>query len=247
MSHRRGARRTDVHVTHGPRRHPGTDLPDPPLGVPFLCSLAGFDRLVRQPTCRVHVDRAEQFATPRDVGFTDRRQLRGVREDTPWHVDTHTMAGEFRAPVLRPSAGHWCHRGPDDTRSVWLATTTSPRSHRVPNSSTDRDPNSKRVKKRGKNEYSGDPSVRASAPSPIGSGLNDGSDLIPPEEFPFGTTVSSIRSAAARSRAARGSVRGRDPGRLLRQGDAASQQHFEDLFFSTGVLPHGSVKEYFTR
>ena len=30
--------------------------------------------------------------------------------------------------------------------------------------------------------------------------------------------------------------RTRDPG----------QQHFDDLFFSTGVLPHGSVKEYYS-
>ena len=70
--------------------------------------------------------------------------------------------------------------------------------------------------------------------------------IIPPEEFPLGVSAATIRNAAAQQAPLRGTVRVIVV--LVDFSDkqmTASKQHFQDLFFSTGVLPHGSVKEYF--
>ena len=78
-------------------------------------------------------------------------------------------------------------------------------------------------------------------------GFDDGV-ILPPEEFPFGTSLAIVRSAAMDRAPLRGSVRvivilcG-----FSDHAMAATASHFQDLFFSTGVLPHGSVKEYYTR
>jgi immune inhibitor A len=76
-------------------------------------------------------------------------------------------------------------------------------------------------------------------------GFDDGV-IIPPAEFPLGTTVSSIRSAAADRAPLRGAVRVVVV--LVDFSDkpmAESTAYFNDLFFSTGVKPNGSVKEYY--
>jgi immune inhibitor A len=82
---------------------------------------------------------------------------------------------------------------------------------------------------------------------PTAVGMNDGL-IIPPSYFPVGTPADVIRSTAADRAPLRGTVR------VIvvlvdfsdRQFDTAhSQQHFRDLFFSTGVIPTGSVKEYY--
>lgn len=76
-------------------------------------------------------------------------------------------------------------------------------------------------------------------------GLNDGM-IIPPEEFPLGTPLSAIRNIAAERAPLRGVVRvvvvlvdfqGQNFGQ--------TKQHFEELFFSTGVIPTKSVREYY--
>ena len=77
-------------------------------------------------------------------------------------------------------------------------------------------------------------------------GFDDGV-IIPPEQFRLGTPLSAIRSAAAERAPLRGTVRVIVV--LVQFSDHAmvqTAQHFNDLFFSTGVLPHGSVKEYYT-
>jgi immune inhibitor A len=77
-------------------------------------------------------------------------------------------------------------------------------------------------------------------------GYNDGV-IIPPENFPLGTSLELIRNAAADRAPLRGSVRiivvlVDFSDRPMKQ----SKNHFSDLFFSTGKLPHGSVREYYT-
>jgi len=86
--------------------------------------------------------------------------------------------------------------------------------------------------------------VRITLPSR--PGLNDGL-IIPGSYFPLGTSIDRVRSAAADRAPLHGTLR------VVivlvdfsDQNMAQTQQHFQDLFFSTGVLPHGSVKEYFT-
>lgn len=77
-------------------------------------------------------------------------------------------------------------------------------------------------------------------------GFDDGY-IIPATEYPLGTPLAAIRSAAADRAPLRGNVRVAVI--VVDFSDkhvAATTSHFEDLFFSTGVLPHGSVKEYFT-
>jgi immune inhibitor A len=76
-------------------------------------------------------------------------------------------------------------------------------------------------------------------------GMNDGL-IFPGDTFPEDTPARVVRSAAATRAPLRGTVR------VLvvlvdfaDQPMAQSRQHFEELFFSTGVLPNGSVKEYF--
>lgn len=83
------------------------------------------------------------------------------------------------------------------------------------------------------------------APKPRALGLDDGV-VIPPEEFPAGTPASTIRMAAADRAPLRGTVRVVVV--LVEFSDkamTATANHFQDLFFSTGVLPHGSVKEFY--
>jgi len=76
-------------------------------------------------------------------------------------------------------------------------------------------------------------------------GFDDGV-IIPPDQYPVGTPYSSIRAAAAERAPLRGTVRVIVV--LVQFSDKNMGQtasHFKDLFFSTGVLPHGSVKEYY--
>ncbi|MGK5170746.1 M6 family metalloprotease domain-containing protein [Geodermatophilus sp. CPCC 205761] len=76
-------------------------------------------------------------------------------------------------------------------------------------------------------------------------GFDDGT-IIPADEFPLGTPYSAISGAAAERAPLRGKVRV-----VVVLVDFADHpmnetpQHFNDLFFSTGVLPRGSVTEYF--
>ena len=76
-------------------------------------------------------------------------------------------------------------------------------------------------------------------------GYNDGL-IVPPEEFPVGTPLDVIRNAAADRAPLRGTVRVVVV--LVEFSDKAITQtadHFRDLFFSTGVIPTGSVREYY--
>src|SRR5262249_16763656 len=71
--------------------------------------------------------------------------------------------------------------------------------------------------------------------------------IIPPEAFPAGTPLATIRTAAADRAPLRGTVRVAVV--LVDFSDmpmTATTQHFQDLFFSTGVLPHGTVREFYT-
>ncbi len=85
----------------------------------------------------------------------------------------------------------------------------------------------------------------AIARAPRHPGFNDGV-IIPPSQLPLGTPLSAIRAAAADRAPLRGTVRVIVV--LVQFSDHAMAQpasHFNELFFSTGVLPHGSVKEYY--
>jgi immune inhibitor A len=87
--------------------------------------------------------------------------------------------------------------------------------------------------------------VLSIARQPRQIGFDDGV-IIPPSEFPVGTPFAAIRQAAADRAPLRGSVRVIVV--LVDFSDAQMTQstaHFNDLFFSSGVLPHGSVKEYY--
>ncbi|MFF3456801.1 M6 family metalloprotease domain-containing protein [Streptomyces sp. NPDC002730] len=76
-------------------------------------------------------------------------------------------------------------------------------------------------------------------------GFDDGT-ILPPDEFPLGTPLAAIKAAAAEREPLSGTVRV-----VVVLADfsdkqmTATTEHFEQLFFSTGVLPHGSVREYF--
>lgn len=77
-------------------------------------------------------------------------------------------------------------------------------------------------------------------------GFDDGV-IIPPDEYPVGTPLGVIASAAADRAPLRGTVRVIVV--LVQFSDKAMGQtadHYRDLFFSTGVLPTGSVKEYYS-
>jgi immune inhibitor A len=83
----------------------------------------------------------------------------------------------------------------------------------------------------------------AAQPRPLG--FEDGV-ILPPEAFPLGTPASRVRDAAAERAPLTGAVRvivvlAEFSDKPMTQSAA----HFEDLFFSTGVLPNGSVREYF--
>ena len=85
--------------------------------------------------------------------------------------------------------------------------------------------------------------LRAAEPDRVG--FNDGT-IIPPQDFPLGTAMSLIRSAAAIRAPLRGVVRvivvlvDFDDQHMI-----AGPQHFKDLFFSQGVVPTKSVREYY--
>jgi immune inhibitor A len=87
--------------------------------------------------------------------------------------------------------------------------------------------------------------LKVRAGEPRHDGFNDGM-IIPPDEFPLGTP-SVIRNVAAERAPLRGTVRV-----IVVLVDFTDQamvqtaQHFDDLFFSTGVIPSKSVREYFT-
>lgn len=98
------------------------------------------------------------------------------------------------------------------------------------------------VRKRAKGPLA---SALGMARGPRRLGFDDGV-IIPPDQFPVGTPMRSIRGAAAERAPLRGAVRVIVV--LVQFSDRAmgqTTQHFSDLFFSTGVLPHGSVREYY--
>ena len=77
-------------------------------------------------------------------------------------------------------------------------------------------------------------------------GFNDGL-IIPGDQLPIGTPPSVVRSFALERAPLRGNVRIIVV--LIDFPDAPmtrAAEHFRDLFFSTGKLPNGSVREYFT-
>lgn len=77
-------------------------------------------------------------------------------------------------------------------------------------------------------------------------GMNDGL-IYPGDTFPLATSAFSVRRAAAERAPLRGALRVIVV--LVEFSDrpmGESQGHYEDLFFSTGVLANGSVKEYFS-
>lgn len=81
------------------------------------------------------------------------------------------------------------------------------------------------------------------APRPFG--FDDGV-IIPPDQYPLGTPMRSIRAAAAERAPLRGTLRVVVV--LVQFSDRAfgsTAARFNDLFFSTGVVPHGSVAEYY--
>lgn len=86
--------------------------------------------------------------------------------------------------------------------------------------------------------------LRAQRRTPIG--MNDGL-IYPGQVFPLGTSALTVSRAAAERAPLRGVIRVIVV--LVEFGDqtfSESAQHYEDLFFSNGVLPNGSVREYFT-
>ncbi len=82
------------------------------------------------------------------------------------------------------------------------------------------------------------------APRPLG--FDDGY-IIPATEFPLGASLQAISFAAAERAPLRGNISAAVV--LVDFSDQVMTEpasHFHDLFFSTGVLPHGSVTEYYT-
>jgi immune inhibitor A len=85
--------------------------------------------------------------------------------------------------------------------------------------------------------------VRAAEPQ--APGLNDGM-IIPPDEYPLGTPMRTIRSGAAERAPLAGVVRV-----IVVLVNFTDKQmtntaaHFNDLFFSQGVIPTKSVREYY--
>ncbi|MCW2812475.1 MAG: family metalloprotease protein [Friedmanniella sp.] len=86
----------------------------------------------------------------------------------------------------------------------------------------------------------------AAAPNPRYFGFNDGV-ILPPDAFPPGIAARRVRHAAAERTPLRGTVRvvvvlAEFTDRALSPGQA---ERFRDLFFSNGVVPTGSVAEYY--
>jgi len=76
-------------------------------------------------------------------------------------------------------------------------------------------------------------------------GMNDGL-IYPGDLYPLGTSAGTVRTAALDRAPVRGTVRVIVV--LVEFSDkkmTQTKKHFEDLFFSTGVIPTGSVKEYY--
>ncbi len=85
----------------------------------------------------------------------------------------------------------------------------------------------------------------AVARKPRAIGLDDGV-IIPPDEYPPETSLRSIRAAAAERAPLRGVVRVAVV--MVDFSDKAmttTQAHLEDLFFSLGTHPTGSVRDYY--
>lgn len=85
----------------------------------------------------------------------------------------------------------------------------------------------------------------ARAAEPNRPGFNDGL-IFPPDVFPLGTPLASIRNAALERAPLRGAVRVIVV--LVDFSDkhmVQTRAHFRDLFFSTGVIPTKSVREYY--
>jgi immune inhibitor A len=88
--------------------------------------------------------------------------------------------------------------------------------------------------------------LRAVLRAPRRPGFNDGL-IIPGSYFPLGTSVETVRSAAAQRSPLHGTLNVAVV--LIDFDDRPMTQpasHFEELFFSEGVLTNGSVREYFT-
>jgi immune inhibitor A len=89
------------------------------------------------------------------------------------------------------------------------------------------------------------PSSFIRAQEPTAPGLNDGL-IIPGSYFPVGTSLEKVRSAASDRAPLRGALQVIV---VLAEFDdqpmTADVGHFEELFFSTGALPDGSVREYY--
>lgn len=85
--------------------------------------------------------------------------------------------------------------------------------------------------------------VVGGGPRPLG--FDDGT-IVPPGEFPVGTPRATIAAAAAERRPLTGAVR---VVVVLADFDdkemTQDKQHFEELFFSLGAMPKGSVREYY--
>lgn len=99
------------------------------------------------------------------------------------------------------------------------------------------------------NARNGAPSALAASMAltraPRHPGFDDGV-ILPPDQFPPGTSMLEMKAAAADRAPLRGAVRVIVV--LVQFSDHAMTQtlaHFQDLFFSTGVLPNGSVNEYY--
>ncbi|BAV07758.1 immune inhibitor A [Filimonas lacunae] len=76
-------------------------------------------------------------------------------------------------------------------------------------------------------------------------GLNDGL-IMPGKVFPLGTSAEAVRKNAVQRQLLRGALRVVVV--LVEFSDkklSYDKQHYEDLFFSTGVVPTGSVNEYY--
>jgi immune inhibitor A len=77
-------------------------------------------------------------------------------------------------------------------------------------------------------------------------GMNDGM-IVPPDQFPLGTSSARLRRAAAERAPLRGVIRVAIV--LVDFSDKKmkrSKAEFEKLFFSQGSLPNGSVREYYS-
>jgi immune inhibitor A len=77
-------------------------------------------------------------------------------------------------------------------------------------------------------------------------GMNDGM-IVPPNRFPLGTSSAKLRRAAAERAPLRGVIRVAVV--LVDFSDKKMQRpkaEFEELFFSQGTLPNGSVREYYS-